>query len=95
MAQVIDAPVLRHERTDTSSVVDEKTSYHDEKGSPKVDEKHGDLDHTGDVFEEVREIDLGVDGKERPIGMSTEHSRPAATLMEYNKQRLTMTMLLV
>jgi hypothetical protein len=50
-------------------------SYGDEKGSP-VDEKHGldlkeqvTVQEVGDVSEDVRAIDLGADGKERPIGM--------------------------
>ncbi len=47
-------------------------SYDDEKASMKDnDEKAIPVSKTwfpGDVFEEVREIDLGADGKERPIG---------------------------
>lgn len=69
MVQVIDAPVLRHERKDTSSIVDEKDSYDKEPGSPKVDVQHVSDHDAGDVFEDVRDIDLGEDGKERPIGV--------------------------
>lgn len=80
MSQVIDAPVLRHERADTSSVIDEKHSINDEKGSPRLEDKHAPLDDAGDVFEEVREIDLGDDGKERPIGTSVSICSPRLLL---------------
>lgn len=46
---------------------DEKASYNDEKL-----EVVRDTDSTsfiGDVYEDVRPIDMGDDGKERPIGM--------------------------
>ena len=69
MVQIIDAPVLRHDRKDTSSIIDEKDSDDKEPGSPKVDVKHATAHDTEDVFEDVRDIDLGEDGKERPIGM--------------------------
>ena len=63
------------------SPVDEKASIEDEKpaelptlaGGLPLSEKlvlDGRLD-VGDVYENVRAIDLGEDGKERPIGMCT------------------------
>lgn len=67
--------------SDTDSVVDEKLTptypadkefarpdgHHD---APLVDLKAAALsDQVGDVFDDVRAIDLGQDGKERPIGV--------------------------
>ncbi|KAF9037805.1 OPT oligopeptide transporter [Hymenopellis radicata] len=55
-------------------------SYDDEKASVKgigIDEKGLPVSTTwfpGDVFEEVREIDLGTDGKERPIETAEDWS---------------------
>ena len=40
----------------------------------KVEEKHGVVEASepfqGDVYDDIRAIDIGEDGKERPIGMS-------------------------
>lgn len=54
------------------SVIDEKSleapPLHD---VPLVDLKTAALtEHVGEVFDDVRAIDLGQDGKERPIGKS-------------------------
>ncbi len=50
-------------------------SFHsDEKGSP-IDEKRDsadvvtDVSFQGDVYDDLRVIDMGEDGKERPIGI--------------------------
>ena len=48
-------------------------SYDDEKVSIKADQDKANVAvgfFPGDVFEEVRDIDIGEDGKERPIGGS-------------------------
>jgi hypothetical protein len=65
MADIHEQPQLHH-RAMTYSSVDEKGSPTDEK---KLDIKEEVLVHeVGDVSEDVRAIDLGADGKERPIG---------------------------
>lgn len=45
----------------------ESDGYLDEKASVKS-ELPAIVNEVGDVFEDVRAIDLGEDGKERPIG---------------------------
>lgn len=44
---------------------DDKAGYPDEKKGSSVDVVHAIV---GDVYEDIRVIDLGEDGKERPIG---------------------------
>lgn len=46
-----------------------------ERRTPSLNEKYNEKDdsasaihHVGDVYDDVRDIDLGDDGKERPIG---------------------------
>jgi hypothetical protein len=69
MAAISDAPVLQHVRTDSSFILDENASDHDkEVGSPKLNIDIAKHDNSGDVYEEVREINLDGSGKERPIG---------------------------
>jgi len=53
-----------HERT--GSFGDEKGSYDKEKGGSGSIEVATSL--PGDVYDDVRAMDLGEDGKERPIG---------------------------
>jgi hypothetical protein len=67
MSTVIDAPpVSPQEKTsNTGSIEDEKFAYN-EKGTDVAETV--DLADPGDVFEDVRAIDLDENGKERPIG---------------------------
>ena len=58
-----------------SLVVDEKLAISDHEveltagNAPIVDLRAAALsDRVGDVFDDVRAVDLGADGKERPIG---------------------------
>ena len=60
MAEIDTAP--------SRAPIDEKgTSFSDEK----VGSKEGSVDIAleGDVYDDVRAIDMGEDGKERPIGL--------------------------
>ena len=64
------------------SIIDEKSleapPLHD---VPLVDLKAAALhDHVGEVFDDVRAIDLGQDGKERPIGECFEGNRAQSVL---------------
>ena len=79
MATVTDAPVLTSKKRSGSieSYLDEKfpEAVKDVDESVEevriVDLKAAALsDDVGDVFDNVRAIDLGADGKERPIGGS-------------------------
>ena len=73
MSATVEAPELftqeKQEKQDrsTDSVDGEKLGYHEKviDGIEVVD-----LVDVGDVFEDVRAIDMGPDGKERPIGDS-------------------------
>ena len=77
-----DVPVLVSEKPRTSdSIVDEKASLKDhdleplDAGGNLIDLKAAALaDDVGDVYDNLRAIDLGADGKERPIGMCLLHS---------------------
>ena len=76
MAAIATVPVLDHEKKAPSedSVIDEKLSVDDNielapGHAPLVDLRTAALsDKIGDVYDDVRAIDLGADGKERPIG---------------------------
>jgi hypothetical protein len=71
MATVDQEPKLS-QRASSNSFIDEKTTgedhlpgYGDEREKELALAREGPV---GDVFDDVREIDLGADGKERPIG---------------------------
>jgi hypothetical protein len=71
MATVDQEPKLS-QRTSDNSFIDEKTTG-DDHLPDGGDEREKELalareGPVGDVFDDVREIDLGADGKERPIG---------------------------
>lgn len=64
-----DTPVLDEKKRADSvdSIIDEKLAEHG--SDPLVDMKAAALsDNIGDVYDNIRAIDLGADGKERPIG---------------------------
>jgi hypothetical protein len=68
MSTVIDAPLIsppEKKTSSTGSIEDEKFAYN-EKGTDVIETV--DLADPGDVFEDVRAIDLDENGKERPIG---------------------------
>lgn len=51
------------------SIIDEKSLESPAHDAPLVDLKAAALnDQVGDVYDDVRAIDMGADGKERPIG---------------------------
>lgn len=73
MAAIEELSTLRKEKdthSPTGSVAEEeKTSMKDVRlGHEIVDEKEMAQFNPGDVYENVRAIDLGDDGKERAIG---------------------------
>jgi hypothetical protein len=47
-----------------------KSAYDEEKISEKMSSEKIPIVDIGDVYEDVRAIDLDADGKERPIGKS-------------------------
>ena len=74
-----DVLALKEKKSDVSgdSIVDEKLAIDDSElevahgDKPLVDLKAAALsDNIGDLYDNVRAIDLGADGKERPIGKS-------------------------
>jgi hypothetical protein len=76
-ADIQVSPVLLDEKKDPSaeSITDEKLVVDDHEleyasgNGPLVDLRTAALsDNVGDVYDNVRVIDMGADGKERPIG---------------------------
>lgn len=64
------------------------TSYEDEKERGPLGVNDLDVDEIGDVFEGPRLIDLGADGKERPIGMGPlSFLEPATQLLHHRYRR--------
>lgn len=91
MADITATPVLgmdekKHVRDDSVESIDEKLHgelEHVAGADPLVDLKVAALsDNIGDVYDNVRAIDLGADGKERPIGKPLSLS-PAITWLTY------------
>lgn len=65
-------PGLIKRKDTTDSFLEEKSSAIVESpfgNDEKIDIVSGSDSFIGDVYEEVRVIDLGSDGKERPIGL--------------------------
>ena len=83
MDAISSVPVLKEKRSaSVDSVVNEKLAASDSElevangGKPLVDLKAAALsDNIGDTYDNVRAIDLGADGKERPIGTSFPEHR--------------------
>jgi hypothetical protein len=77
-------------------LLDSGPLFNDEKVEEKVANESVEVtsEFPGDVYEDSRAIDLGVDGKERPIGRSTTYQvRPAEKkpFLRFT-QRLTSTL---
>jgi hypothetical protein len=81
---VSEQPALTHRDTSASDY-DEKQSFSNEKASPPayadekghiepVNLKHLTTVDVGDVADDVRAIDLGADGKERPIETAEDYA---------------------
>lgn len=69
-AAVPHSPTYDEKHSEKASSGSDKGSFIDEKGAVKP-ARITDADEIGDVFAEgPRAIDLGADGKERPIGSS-------------------------
>jgi hypothetical protein len=79
---ITEQPALAHRGTMDSGSMDEKRFYTDDKPSPPgyadekghVDVKHLDATDIGDIADDVRAIDLGADGKERPIDTAEDYA---------------------
>lgn len=77
MADISATPVLNEKKRVDSvdSIIDEKLADHG--SDPLVDMKTAALNDTvGEAYDNVRAIDLGADGKERPIGKPLSFRRP-------------------
>ena len=77
MATIATTPILSEkDKKDgsTDSIIDEKLPFDEKESGELQPEGLVDLkavalsDDVGDVYDNVRAIDLGADGKERPIG---------------------------
>ena len=69
----VDGPVVDEKKGGSVDFASEKVPFDGpilESSAPLVDLQKAALsDNVGDVFDDARAIDLGKDGKERPIGM--------------------------
>lgn len=83
MAAIATTPVLSEKKEPSEdSIIDEKLSISDNEielapgSAPLVDLHAAALSDkwVGDVYDNDRAIDLGMDGKERPIGASSPNA---------------------